>query len=158
VLLRVRPDGKGVDEVWRSLALEMHWSQPNLVAGHVFGFSGRNEPDAVFRCVEFATGAVKWERDERWPNASHSKLRPGEAPPNVFGRGATILADGKLFALGEAGLLGLFKPNTQKVEEVSRWQVPGLTYPCWGAPVLSGKRLFLRGEDKLVCLDVAAAK
>ena len=25
VLLRVKPDGKGVDEVWRSLALEMHW-------------------------------------------------------------------------------------------------------------------------------------
>lgn len=158
VLLRVRPDGKGVDEVWRSLALEMHWSQPNLVAGHLFGFSGRNEPDAVLRCVEFATGTVKWERNERWPNASHSKLRPGEAPPNVFGRGSTIFADGKLFALGEAGLLGLFKPNAQKIEEVSRWQVPGLTYPCWGAPLLSGKRLYLRSESKLICLDVAAAK
>ncbi len=155
VLLRVRPDGKGVDEVWRSLALEMHWSQPNLVAGHVFAFSGRNEPDGVFRCVELATGKVKWERDERWPNASHSKLRPGEAAPNVFGRGSTIFADGKLFALGEAGLLGLFKPNADKVEEVSRWQVPGLTYPCWGAPILSGKRLFLRSENKLICLDVA---
>lgn len=155
VLLRVRPDGKGVDEVWRSLALEMHWSQPNLVAGHVFGFSGRNEPDGVLRCVEFATGKVKWERDERWPNASHSKLRAGEAPPNVFGRGSAIFADGKLFALGEAGLLGLFKPNTEKVAEVSRWQVPGLTYPCWGAPILAGKRLFLRSENKLICLDVA---
>ena len=154
VLLRVRPDGKGVDEVWRSLALEMHWSQPNLIAGHVFGFSGRNEPDAIFRCVEFATGKVKWERDERWPNASHSKLRAGEAPPNVFGRGSTIFADGKLFALGEAGLLGLFKPNAEKLEEVSRWQVPGLTYPCWGAPVLAGRRLYLRSENKLICLDI----
>ena len=155
VLLRVRPDGKGVDEVWRSLALEMHWSQPNLVAGHVFGFSGRNEPDAIFRCVELTTGKVKWERDERCPNASHSKLRAGETPPNVFGRGSTIFADGKLIALGEAGLLGLFKPNAEKIEEVSRWQVPGLSYPCWGAPVLAGRRLFLRSENKLICLDVA---
>ena len=155
VLLRVRPDGKGVDEVWRSLALEMHWSQPSLVAGHVFGFSGRNEPDGVFRCVEFATGKVKWERREGWPNASHSKLRAGEAAPDVFGRGATIFADGKLIALGEAGLLGLFKPNTERVEEISRWQVPGLTYPCWGAPILADRRVFLRSENKLICLDFA---
>jgi outer membrane protein assembly factor BamB len=157
VLLRVKPDGKGVDEVWRSLALEMHWSQPSLVGGNLFAFSGRNEPDAVFRCVEFATGNVKWERDERWPNASHSKLRAGESAPNVFGRGSTIFADGKLFALGEAGLLGLFKPNAEKLEEISRWQVPGMSYPCWGNPVLSNKRLYLRCEDKLVCLDVAKA-
>ena len=155
VLLRVRPDGKGADEVWRSLALEMHWSQPSLVAGHLFGFSGRNEPDAIFRCVELTTGKVNWERAERWPNASHSKLRAGETPPNVFGRGSTIFADGKLIALGEAGLLGLLKPNAEKIEEVSRWQVPGLTYPCWAAPVLSGRRLFLRSENKLICLDLA---
>ncbi|MEQ1851056.1 MAG: PQQ-binding-like beta-propeller repeat protein [Chthoniobacteraceae bacterium] len=153
VLLRVRPDGRGVDEVWRGLALEMHWSQPNLVAGHLFGFSGRNEPDGVFRCVEFETGKVKWERPEGWPNAGHSKLGPGEKPPDVFGRGSTILVDGKLIALGESGLLGLFKPNTEKLEEISRWQVPGLLYPCWAAPVLSQKRLYLRSEDKLICLD-----
>ncbi len=158
VLLRVRQDGKGVDEVWRSLALEMHWSQPSLVAGHLFGFSGRNEPDAIFRCVELATGKVKWERDERWPNASHSKLRAGEAPPNVFGRGSTIVADGKLIALGEAGLLGLFKPEADKIEELSRWQVPGLTYPCWAAPVLAGGRLYLRSENKLICLDLARTR
>jgi outer membrane protein assembly factor BamB len=155
VLLRVQPDGKGVDEVWRSLALEMHWSQPNLAAAHVFGFSGRNEPDAIFRCVEFATGKVKWERREGWPNAGHSKLRAGEKPPDVFGRGSTVFADGKLIALGESGLLGLFKPNTEKLEEISRWQVPGLTYPCWGAPVLSQRRLYLRSEDKLICLELA---
>jgi outer membrane protein assembly factor BamB len=155
VLLRVRPDGKSADEAWRSLALEMHWSQPSLVAGHLFAFSGRNEPDAIFRCVEFATGKVKWERPEGWPNAGHSKLREGEKPPDVFGRGSTIVADGRLIALGESGLLGLFKPDPEKLAEVSRWQVPGLTYPCWAAPVLSEKRLYLRSEEKLVCLDLA---
>ena len=158
VLLRVRPDGKGVDEVWAGLSLEMHWSQPNLAAGHLYAFSGRNEPDAIFRCVEFATGRVKWERREGWPNAGHSKLRPGETPPDVFGRGATILADGKLFALGESGLLGIFQPDAEKLVELSRWQVPGLLYPCWAAPVLSEKRLYLRSEEKLICLDVAESK
>ena len=154
VLLRVRPDGKSIEEVWRGLQLEMHWSRPVLTAGHLFAFSGRNEPDARFRCVEFATGAIKWDRFEGWPNGGHAKLSEGETPPNVFGRGSAILADGKLFALGEAGLLGIFKPNTEKLEEISRWQIPGLSYPCWAGPVLANGRLYLRSEERLVCLDV----
>lgn len=152
VLLRVKADGSGVDEVWRSTALEMHWARPSLVDGNLYGFSGRNEPDGVFRCVEFATGKVLWERKEGWPNAGHSKLRAGEKSPDVFGRGSTIFADGKLIALGESGLLGLFKPNAAALEEISRWQVPGLTYPCWAGPVLSGGKLFLRSEGKLICV------
>ena len=65
-----------------------------------------------------------------------------------------IMADGKLFALGEGGILGLFKPNPEKVEEVCRCQVAQLHYACWAAPVLSGKKLYLRSEDHLVCFDV----
>ena len=154
VVLRVKPDGKGVDEVWRSLALEMHWSRPTVVAGNLYAFSGRNEPDGRFRCVDLATGKVQWERFEGFPNGGHAKLRAGEKPPNVFGRGATIFADGKIIALGECGLLGLFAPNAEKLEELARWQVPGLTYPCWAGPVLADGKLYLRSEDKLVCLDL----
>lgn len=155
VLLRVAPDGKAVSEVWRGLQLEMHWTRPVLHEGHLFAFTGRNEPDARFRSVELATGEVKWDREEGWPNGGHAKLRPGEPAPNVFGRGAAILADGKLIALGEAGLLGIFRANPNKLEEVSRWQVPQLSYPCWAAPVLANKRLYLRDEDRLVCFDFA---
>ncbi len=154
VALRVAQDGKSVSELWRGLQLEIHWSRPVLAAGHLFAFSGRNEPDGLFRCVELATGAVKWERDERWLKGGHSKISPGEEP-SVFARGSAILADGKLYALGEAGLLGIFKPNIERCEELARWQVPGLSYPCWAAPVLSDKRLFLRCEERLVCLDIA---
>ena len=122
VLLRVKPGNDGVTEVWRSLALEIHWTRPVLAGGHLYAFSGRNEPDARFRCVELATGAVKWDRNEGWPNGGHAKLRAGEAAPNVFGRGSAILADGKLIALGEAGLLGLFKPTADRLEELARCQ------------------------------------
>jgi hypothetical protein len=73
----------------------------------------------------------------------------------VFGRGSLIFADGKLIALGEAGLLGLFRPNPDKVEELARWQVPRLRYPCWAGPVLANKHLYLRSEERLVCYDLA---
>jgi outer membrane protein assembly factor BamB len=146
VLLRVRPDGKGVDEVWRGTSLEMHWSTPINTGGHLYGFSGRNEPDARLRCVEFKTGKFLWERDERW--APHST-----PTPDVFGRASAILADGKLIALGEGGLLGIFKPDSSGPVEICRFQVAGLHHPCWTAPVLSNQRLYLRSEDRLVCLQ-----
>ncbi len=148
VFLRVKPEGQGFEEVWRSTVLENHWMTPILHDGFLYAFSGRNEPDARFRCVELRTGRLTWDRDESWP--------PHSTPqPKVFGRGSCILADGKLIALGEGGLLGLFKVNPKDPEEICRWQVPQLHHPCWAAPVLSRKRLYLRSEDRLVCLNLA---
>jgi outer membrane protein assembly factor BamB len=148
VMLRMEPGNRVFAETWKGMGLEMHWSQPMLLNGHLYGFSGRNEPDAILRCVEWSTGKVKWERNERWP--AHS----AEQPP-VFGRGSFILAEGLLIALGEGGLLGMFEPTPAECRELGRWQVPSMKYPCWAAPILSDRRLFLRSEDRLVCLNVA---
>jgi hypothetical protein len=137
-----------VEQVWRSTALELHWNTPIYHNGYLYAFSGRNEPDAHFRCVEFKTGKLMWDRDERWQ--AHST-----PTPDVYGRGSCILADGKLIVLGEGGLLGLFKLNPQQPQEISRFQVPQLHYPCWAAPILSNKRFYLRSEDRLVCLNLA---
>jgi len=163
VVLRVNPDGKSFDEVWRSPknpferdasggyespVMELHWNTPVLLDGYLYGFSGRNEPDASFRCVELKTGKLMWSRDEGW--LSHSSKQPG-----VYGRGSAILADGKLIVLGEGGRLGVFRPNPNQAEEICAWQVPSLKFPCWAGPVLSDKKLFLRSEDRLVCVDLA---
>jgi len=98
--------------------------------------------------VEFKTGKLMWDRDEHW--APHSSPQP-----NVYGRGSCTLADGKLIVIGEGGLLGLFKTKPEKDEEISRYQVPQLHHPCWAAPVLANGKLYLRSEDRLVCLDLA---
>jgi len=164
VLLRVKPDGNSFEEVWRSPSklretdphtgrivppvLEIHWSTPVYHNGFLYAFSGRNEPDARFRCVEFKTHKLKWDRDESWP--SHSSTQP-----NVYGRGSMIMADGKLIVLGEGGLLGMFKLNPERPEEIARFQVPQLQYPCWAGPVLADKRLCLRSENRLVCFDLS---
>ena len=163
VLLRVKPDGIGFDEVWRSPSpsparepetaaasppvLEAHWSTPVLHQGYLYAFSGRNEPDASLRCLEFATGKLRWTRDEHW--RTHSAAQPA-----VYGRGSLILADNKLIVLGEGGKLGLFALNPKQAEEICSWQHPQLRYPCWAAPVLSRGKLYLRGENNLVCLDL----
>lgn len=166
VLLRVRPDGKSVEQVWRLPAqvpnslpairntppqpLEIHWNTPVLHEGYLYAFSGRDEPDAQFNCVEFKTGKLMWSRDEHW-----QKHPPQGSQFPAYGRGSAILVEGKLIALGEGGKLGLFKPNPKQAEEVCSFLVPGLGYPCWAAPVLSRKRLYLRSENKLVCFNLA---
>ena len=66
-----------------------------------------------------------------------------------------VMADGRLFVLGEGGLLGLFEVNAEKPVELGRHQVPELRYPCWAAPILSDKRMVIRSEDYLICFDVA---
>ncbi|MEW6305147.1 MAG: PQQ-binding-like beta-propeller repeat protein [Verrucomicrobiota bacterium] len=163
VLLRVKPDGKSFDEVWRTPpdrnrpgallldpnpVLEIHWTTPIYHDGYLYAFSGRNEPDARFRCVELKSGRLMWNRDENWTHG----LRGTQ--PGVYGRGSAIMADDKLIVLGEGGLLGLFKVNPQKAEEISRHQVPQLGYPCWAAPILANKKLYLRSESHLICLDL----
>jgi len=158
-LLEVGGDGKSFTEVWSTnqrrktnrraeAVLEIHWTTPILHDGHLYAFSGRNEPDSLFRCVELSTGEVKWSREERW-RAYTTKQ------PNVYGRGSAVLAEGKLFVLGEGGLLGLFEANPAKPVELGRHQVPELKYPCWAAPILSDKRLYVRSEDYLICFDIA---
>ncbi len=148
VLLEVQPDGKSVQEVWRDDVLEIHWSTPTLLDGYLYAFSGRNEPDARFRCVEFDTGNLMWDRDESW--------RKSFRAPDVYGRGSSILVDGKLVVLGEAGLLGLFRPSPKEPIELARYQVPEMKYPCWAAPILTDKKLYLRSENRLICYDLAA--
>ena len=88
------------------------------------------------------------ERDEQW--VPHSVKQPP-----VFGRGSLILADNKLIALGEGGLLGIIKLNPKQCEETCRFQAPQLHYPCWAAPILSDKKMFIRSEDRLVCYNLA---
>lgn len=148
VLLKVNPENQKFEELWRDLVLEIHWTTPIYHNGFLYAFSGRNEPDARFRCVEYSTGKLMWDRDERWQ--PHSSKQP-----SVYGRGSCILADGRLIVLGEGGLLGLFKINPQKDEEISRFQSPQLHYPCWAAPVLANKKLYLRSEDRLLCFNLS---
>ncbi|MDB6129106.1 MAG: hypothetical protein JWM04_213 [Verrucomicrobiales bacterium] len=145
VLLKIHPDNKEIHEGWRSTSLEMHWSTPIYYDGYLYGFSGRNEPDARLRCVHYKSGELMWDNDETW--APHSTPQPA-----VYGRGSLIMADGKLIALGEGGKLGLFKLNSRKMEEICHAQISQLEHPCWSTPALSEKCLYIRSEKKLVSL------
>jgi hypothetical protein len=82
------------------------------------------------------------------------------------------MVDDHFICLGEDGELRLLKVNPRKYEEVSRLVVKYkgkadssieegdslLNYPCWAAPILSHGLLYVRGADRLVCLELIPRK
>jgi outer membrane protein assembly factor BamB len=145
-LLRVRPGGYQV--LWtdakkgREKSLQCHWNTPIYHNGYVYGSSGRHSQEAELRCVELETGKVMWrERD--------------------LERTSLLMVDGHFLCLSEDGLLLLLRVNPQRYEEVSRLrlvnpttEVPLLKPPCWAAPILSHGLLYVRGRDRLVCMEL----
>jgi outer membrane protein assembly factor BamB len=126
-------------------ALKAHWATPVLHDGHLFGSSGRNSGDALLACVDWKTGVVRWSE-------------------GGYGRASVVLARGHLVVLGEYGDLALVRAAPDRYEEVSRTRVVGevapgreadlLAPPCWAAPVIARGLLYVRGKDRLVCLDL----
>ncbi len=151
VLLRVKESGKDFDVIWKNRNLETHWSTPVPLDGHVVGFSGRHENEAMFRCIDLKDGLAVWETDGL--PRTDGKPEFGSAE-DYYGRGSAILADGKLIVLAERGVLALVAADTEKFSEISRVKYPKMTYPSWAAPILSRGRLYLRCEGYLICLDV----
>lgn len=165
-LLKVHPDGKSFDEVWRKpRGLACHWSTPIALDGYVYGFSGRHEQESLLQCVKMDTAEVEWESNgmlrpldelEQDPNTGKIKDKETgkEIPWPFYGRGSLLLADGKFIVLAERGTLALVKPNPTKLEEISRTSFKQIGHPSWAAPILSRGRLFLRSETHVICLDL----
>ena len=70
--------------------------------------------------------------------------------------------------MGERGTLALVEATPERFREISRATFPELAHPCWTAPVLANRRLFITGcrsvpggsrrdreEYHLLCLDLA---
>jgi hypothetical protein len=107
----------------------------------LYGCSGRHAYNADLRCIEWATGEVKWTV----PRLTRSSL---------------MYADDHFFCLTEYGDLFVFQADPEQFLPVSKAKLedergePLLEYPCWAAPILAHGLLYVRGKDRLVCLDL----
>ncbi|HEY0984058.1 MULTISPECIES: outer membrane protein assembly factor BamB family protein [unclassified Schlesneria] len=165
-LLKVKPDEQDYEVVWRNKrGMSTHWSTPIFQDGCIYGFSGRHEGEAMLQCVDLKSGELLWETNgfEGAPTELRASPDGGIVdregkPVTFFGRGSKTAVDGKFIMLGERGILVLGKLSRDKYEQISRAVYPQIRYPAWAAPVVSHGRLYLRGEDYLICLDIAKAE
>ena len=115
--------------------LANHWSTPVAKDGYLYGmFQFKEYGSGPVKCVDIATGQVKWEQ-------------PG------FGPGQVVLAGNHVLALSDAGELVAFDAKPTGYHEVARAKV--LDGKCWTTPIISNGLVFARSTKEAVCLDLS---
>lgn len=131
-----------------SQAMRTHWATPLFDNGFLYASSGRNQPDTDLRCIEVFEDAppkVRWTQRNR-------------------DRGTGLLVDGHFLWLGENGRLQLIPLGSEKFNAITEMDLqsmvdptdkqPLVQPPSWAPPVLSHGLLYVRGADRVICLEL----
>ncbi len=133
LLLKLKKDG--ADELWQDLdTMSNHYNTSVYHDGHLYGFDGRQEAGANFRCVDLKSKKVRWNKAG-------------------FGCGSMVLAEGRLIVLTESGELLLVDASPKGFKELARAMVFEDT-PCRAQIALANGLLYARDASKLVCFDL----
>lgn len=126
-LLKMTP--KGVTEVWRNKSMRNHVNSCVLVNGYLYGYD-----EGELKCLDWKTSDMKWGTKE-------------------YGKGALMVADGKLILFGQNGKLGTAEVSSEAYKPISNFQAMG-GKNTWASPVLANGRIYVRNLDKLAAFDV----
>ena len=129
---------KGYSVVWKNNVLEAQHSDPILINGYIYGYSGESaRNNGHFKCLELATGKEVWSTDQ-------------------IGQGTTTYVDGYLICLNIKGDLFLLTPEPtgfKKMGEISS-AISDVKNPAWTVPVAANGKLYLRYMQQLVCYNL----
>jgi outer membrane protein assembly factor BamB len=113
--------------------LANHWSTPVVKDGHMYGmFQFKKYGVGPIKCVELATGTIKWAQEG-------------------FGPGHVVLAGNDVVALSDAGELVRMAASPAGYKEISRQKV--LEGKCWTTPAVAGGRVFVRSTKEAACFE-----
>lgn len=128
-----------VKTLWQNDAIASHHSDPYILDGFIYGYSGQSfQNKGDFKCLNAKTGEQMWSTSEA-------------------GWGTCIWAENHLLCCDIAGNLHLVKPDPQKFIKVSEFRkaLGNIRQgPVWTVPVIAGGKLYLRFNQKLVCYDL----
>ncbi len=113
-----------------------HWSTPIFKGGYLYGmFSFKKYGSGPLKCVELATGNVKWEQ-------------PG------FGAGNVTMVGDKLIALADSGEVVIVEATPAAYKEICRTKA--VAGKCWSTPAFSDGKIYVRSTKEGACLDPSA--
>lgn len=106
---------------------------PSVSDGAVYGFGCGNRNDAL-QCIDIKNGKLLWQQEgQEWSR-----------------RGNMIVADGLIFALTKFDELVLVEAGKSGYRELGRVK-PGIKLGLQQQPTIFGGRLYIRGNDTIVC-------
>jgi len=116
--------------IWENKNMRNHFNSSVLWEGYLYGFDENR-----LKCLDSETG------EEKWAQAG-------------LGKGSLMIADAKIIALSDKGVLVIADASPNGYNEISRAKV--LDGLCWTVPVLSNGKIFARSHPgSLICLDVS---
>lgn len=162
VLAEIQPDFSH-KVLWTARDFGMHFATPLYRDGHLYGFEGRNEPDASLACVEAASGKVVWRETLEWTETVEVNGQTRTVPMSPY-RGTILQADGRALCLGERGHLLWLDLSPKGVKVLARtWLF--FADQTWALPVLSRGLLYISQNSRdpikgtpprLLCYDLRA--
>lgn len=162
-LVEVRPDFTH-RVVWTTQEFALHFNTPIYRDGYLYGFDGRNEPDASLACVDVSNGKVVWRETPEWTETFGTG---GAARQLVTGpyRGSLLAVDGQFLCLGELGHLIWMNLTPKGYRQVARARLFAAR-ESWALPVLSRGLLYVMQNTRdvfegtsprLLCYDLRGA-
>jgi outer membrane protein assembly factor BamB len=158
-LLQINPDFSH-KVLWTTQEFGLHFNTPIYRDGYLYGFDGRNEPDASLACVDVTTGKAVWRETPEW----NETIGGRQATVGTY-RGSLLAVDGSYLCLGELGHLLWMDLTPKGYKEISRaWLFQARE--SWALPVLSRGLLYVvqntreitRGSaPRLLCYDLRAS-
>jgi outer membrane protein assembly factor BamB len=134
---RINADGSH-DLVWKDRrVLDSQFNSLLSHAGYLYGFTAKRAGGAAFRCIDFATGKLQW--------SVNSELQ----------RGSCVATRDRIILWGEEGHLAAIDMNPVTASELTITASSLLEKPCYAAPALAAKTLYLRNESYLIALDLS---
>ena len=138
---KITKEGNGfkATELWKIAGdgagkVANHWSTPVCKDGYLYGmFSFKKYETGPMKCVEVATGKIKWEKEG-------------------FGAGNVILVNDKILALSDSGEIVSVEATPAGYKEISR--AKAITGKCWSTPALSDGHLYVRSTKEGACLEI----
>ncbi len=140
MMIRINDDGKGANVVWTDLVLDNHHGGVVLLDGYIYGSNLINNGNGDWCCIDWKSGKAMYQ--EHWKC-----------------KGSIIAADGMLYVYDERfGFVGLVKPDPQKFDLVSSFQVKEGSGPYWAHPVIHNGYLYIRHGKALMVYDIKAKR
>ena len=132
-LIKLKDGGKAAEQIWHNGEMDNQMGGAIKVGDYVYA-SGHSASRYWF-CVDWKTGKTIY-KDNSF------------APCNV------VFADGMLYCYSEKGTMNLVKPNPEKYELVSSFNVTLGTNQHWAHPVIHKGVMYLRHGDTLMAYKV----